>query len=95
MSILKESIIKSLSGLGINDVKELIYNPSFDELYNSEMDPSLEGFDKGQKTELGAVNVMTGIFTGRSPKDKFIVKDDVTKDTLWWTLKKLLTIINL
>ena len=85
MSILKESIIKSLSGLGINDVKELIYNPSFDELYNSEMDPSLEGFDKGQKTELGAVNVMTGIFTGRSPKDKFIVKDDVTKDTLWWT----------
>ena len=84
MDILKESIIKSLSNLGINDVKELMYNPSYDELYKREMDTSLEGFDKGQETELNAVNVMTGIFTGRSPKDKFIVKDDVTKDTLWW-----------
>jgi len=88
MDILKESIIESLSNLGINDVKELMYNPSYDELYNSEMDASLEGFDKGQETELNAVNVMTGIFTGRSPKDKFIVKDDVTKDTLWWTSKE-------
>jgi phosphoenolpyruvate carboxykinase (ATP) len=85
METLKESISKSLIKLGINDVKELIYNPSFDELYKREMDPSLEGFDVGQETELGAVNVMTGIFTGRSPKDKYIVKDDVTKDTLWWT----------
>lgn len=89
MDILKESIIKSLSNIGINDVKELVYNPSFDELYNEEMNTSLEGFDKGQETELNAVNVMTGIFTGRSPKDKFIVKDDVTKDTLWWTSDKL------
>lgn len=88
MDILKESIIKSLSNLGINDVKELMYNPSYDELYNREMNASLEGFDKGQETELNAVNVMTGIFTGRSPKDKFIVKDDVTKDTLWWTSKE-------
>ena len=88
MDILKESIIESLSNLGINDVTELMYNPSYDELYNSEMDASLEGFDKGQETELNAVNVMTGIFTGRSPKDKFIVKDDVTKDTLWWTSKE-------
>jgi len=88
MDILKESIIESLSNLGINDVKELMYNPSYDELYNSEMDASLEGFDKGQETELNAVNVMTGIFTGRSPKDKFIVKDDITKDTLWWTSKE-------
>jgi phosphoenolpyruvate carboxykinase (ATP) len=84
----KESIIKSLSELGINDVKELIYNPSYDELYKYEMNPSLEGFDAGQETELNAVNVMTGIFTGRSPKDKFIVKDDVTKDTLWWSTKE-------
>jgi phosphoenolpyruvate carboxykinase (ATP) len=84
----KESIIKSLSELGINDVKELIYNPSYDELYKYEMNPSLEGFDSGQETELNAVNVMTGIFTGRSPKDKFIVKDDVTKDTLWWSTKE-------
>jgi len=88
MDILKESIIKSLSNLGINDVKELMYNPSYDELYNREMDASLEGFDKGQETELNAVNVMTGIFTGRSPKDKFIVKDDITKDTLWWSSKE-------
>ncbi len=84
----KESIIKSLSALGINDVKELIYNPSYDELYKHEMNPSLEGFDKGQETELSAVNVMTGIFTGRSPKDKYIVKDDVTKDTLWWSTEE-------
>lgn len=80
----KESILKSLSDLGINDIKELIYNPSYEELYNYEMDPSLEGFEVGQESELGAVNVMTGDFTGRSPKDKYIVKDDVTKDTVWW-----------
>lgn len=85
MEVHKESIVKSLKSLGIDDVKELIYNPSFDDLYKSEMDPSLEGYDVGQETELGAVNVMTGIFTGRSPKDKYIVKDDVTEDTLWWT----------
>jgi len=89
MESLKNSIIESLSKLGINGVKELIYNPSHDELYKNEMNPSLEGFDVGQETELDAVNVMTGIFTGRSPKDKFIVKDDVTKDTLWWTSDKL------
>jgi len=80
----KESILKSLSDLGINDVKELIYNPTYEELYSYEMDSSLEGFEKGQESELGAVNVMTGEFTGRSPKDKYIVKDEVTKDTIWW-----------
>ncbi|MDF1672342.1 MAG: phosphoenolpyruvate carboxykinase (ATP) [Vicingaceae bacterium] len=80
----KESVLKSLSDLGINDVTELIYNPTYEELYNYEMDPSLEGFDVGQESELGAVNVMTGEFTGRSPKDKYIVKDDITKDTIWW-----------
>jgi phosphoenolpyruvate carboxykinase (ATP) len=84
MEVRKESIVKSLAELGINDVKELIYNPSYEDLYKYEMDPSLEGYDVGQETELGAVNVMTGEFTGRSPKDKYIVKDDVTKDTIWW-----------
>jgi phosphoenolpyruvate carboxykinase (ATP) len=74
-----------LSKYGITDVKELVYNPSYDFLYEEETKPGLEGFEKGQVTELGAVNVMTGIFTGRSPKDKFIVKDGTTKDTIWWT----------
>jgi len=80
-----DKIKKALASYGIADVKEIYYNLSFDELYVHEMNPSLEGFEKGQVSELGAVNVMTGIFTGRSPKDKYIVKDDVTKDTLWWT----------
>jgi phosphoenolpyruvate carboxykinase (ATP) len=88
MEILKNSIIKSLTDLGINDVNELFYNPSFDELYNHETNPSLEGFDVGHQTELGAINVMTGEFTGRSPKDKYIVKDDITKDTIWWNSEK-------
>ena len=74
-----------LSKYGISDVKEIVYNPSYEKLFEEEMDPSLEGFDKGQLTELGAVNVMTGIYTGRSPKDKFIVMDDKSKDTVWWT----------
>jgi phosphoenolpyruvate carboxykinase (ATP) len=74
-----------LSKYGITDVKELVYNPSYDFLYEEETKSGLEGYEKGQATELGAVNVMTGIFTGRSPKDKFIVKDDTTKDTIWWT----------
>ena len=74
-----------LSKYGINDVQEIIYNPSYDMLYEEELRPDLEGFEKGQLTELGAVNVMTGIFTGRSPKDKYIVKDATTEDTIWWT----------
>jgi len=74
-----------LSKYGITDVTEIIHNPSFEDLYNYEMDPSLEGFDKGVETELGAVNVMTGVYTGRSPKDKFIVMDENSKDTVWWT----------
>ena len=74
-----------LSKYGINDVQEIIYNPSYEQLFEEEMNPNLEGYEKGQLTELDAVNVMTGIFTGRSPKDKFIVKDDVTRDTIWWT----------
>lgn len=75
----------SLEKYGIKNAEEIIYNPSYDLLYDEELDPNLEGFEKGQLSELGAVNVMTGDFTGRSPKDKYIVKDAVTKDTIWWT----------
>ena len=88
METMRKTILDSVEELGIKNVKEIVYNPSYDELYKYELDPSLEGFEKGYLTELGAVNVMTGKFTGRSPKDKFIVKDDVTRDTLWWTSEK-------
>lgn len=64
---------------------ELIYNPSYDLLFKEETRKDLEGYEKGQLTELGAVNVMTGIYTGRSPKDKYIVMDKNSKDTVWWT----------
>ena len=74
-----------LSKYGISGTTEIIHNPSYEELFKAEMDPSLEGYEKGQLTELGAVNVMTGIYTGRSPKDKFIVMDENSKDTVWWT----------
>ncbi|MBR0132859.1 MAG: phosphoenolpyruvate carboxykinase (ATP), partial [Lachnospiraceae bacterium] len=74
-----------LTKYGITGATEVIYNPSYEKLFEDEMDPSLTGYDKGQLTELGAVNVMTGIYTGRSPKDKFIVMDDKSKDTVWWT----------
>ncbi|MBQ5360844.1 MAG: phosphoenolpyruvate carboxykinase (ATP), partial [Lachnospiraceae bacterium] len=74
-----------LTQYGITGVQEIVYNPSYEQLFKDEMDPSLEGFDKGVETELGAVNVMTGIYTGRSPKDKYIVMDENSKDTVWWT----------
>ncbi len=74
-----------LNKYGIKDVAKIYHNLSYDELFAHETKEGLEGFEKAQLTELGAVNVMTGVFTGRSPKDKYIVKDDVTKDTLWWT----------
>ena len=74
-----------LSKYGIKNVQEIVYNPSYEQLFEEELKPGLEGFEKGQLTELGAVNVMTGVYTGRSPKDKFIVKDDVTRDSIWWT----------
>ena len=74
-----------LSIYGITGATEIVHNPSYEELYLAETDPSLTGYEKGQTTELGAVNVMTGIYTGRSPKDKFIVMDDNSKDTVWWT----------
>jgi phosphoenolpyruvate carboxykinase (ATP) len=78
----------SLDQYGIQNVQEIIHNPSFDQLYNDELNPNLEGYEKGQLTELGAVNVMTGVFTGRSPKDKYIVKDAVTENTIWWNSDK-------
>lgn len=74
-----------LSQYGITGVKEIVYNPSFEMLFEEETKPGLEGFEKGQVSELGAVNVMTGIYTGRSPKDKYIVMDENSKDTVWWT----------
>ena len=74
-----------LTKYGITGATEIIRNPSYEFLYEEEMKKDLEGFDKGVETELGAVNVMTGIYTGRSPKDKFIVMDENSKDTVWWT----------
>ncbi|WP_300728085.1 phosphoenolpyruvate carboxykinase (ATP) [uncultured Rikenella sp.] len=74
-----------LSKYGIKDVKEIIHNPSYEELYKAETCNCLTGYEKGVDTELGAVNVMTGVFTGRSPKDKYIVKDATTENTVWWT----------
>ena len=74
-----------LSKYGILGAKEVIHNPSYEALFEAETDPTLEGYEKGQLTELGAVNVMTGVYTGRSPKDKFIVMDENSKDTVWWT----------
>ena len=74
-----------LSKYGIKDVKEIVYNPSYELLFQEEMKKELTGFEKGQLTELDAVNVMTGIYTGRSPKDKYIVVDENSKDTVWWT----------
>jgi phosphoenolpyruvate carboxykinase (ATP) len=74
-----------LSKYGIVGTTEIVHNPSFEQLFEEETKPELEGFEKGQVSELGAVNVMTGIYTGRSPKDKFIVMDENSKDTVWWT----------
>ncbi len=78
----------SLEKYGIKNTQEIVYNPSFDFLYNEELSTKLEGYEKGQLSELGAVNVMTGEFTGRSPKDKYIVEDEVTRDTIWWNSAK-------
>ena len=74
-----------LTQYGITGTTEIVHNPSYEMLFEEETNPNLEGFDKGQVSELGAVNVMTGIYTGRSPKDKYIVMDENSKDTVWWT----------
>lgn len=85
MEVLRKSLENAIQKLGIKNVKEIVYNPSYEELYEYELDPTLEGYERGQLTELEAVNVMTGKFTGRSPKDKYIVKDAITENTVWWT----------
>jgi phosphoenolpyruvate carboxykinase (ATP) len=91
MSALRETLGKSeeaaidLSTLGISNISDILYNPSYEQLFAEETDPSLRGFEKGYLTELGAISVDTGIFTGRSPKDKYIVLDDTTRDTIWWS----------
>jgi phosphoenolpyruvate carboxykinase (ATP) len=69
---------------GIRDVQEIVYNPSYDQLFEEETRPGLEGFERGVVTEMGAVNVSTGIFTGRSPSDKYIVKDETSQEHMWW-----------
>ena len=74
-----------LAKYGIDGTTEVVYNPSYEELFEQETLPTLEGFERGVVTELGAVDVMTGVYTGRSPKDKFIVLDEKSKDTVWWT----------
>src|SRR5574344_1182887 len=74
-----------LSKYGITGTTEIIHNPSYEQLFAEETKPELQGFEKGQDTELSAVNVMTGIYTGRSPKDKFLVKDATSENTVWWT----------
>ena len=74
-----------LTKYGITGVSEIVYNPSYETLYEEETKAGLEGYEVGQNTELDAVNVMTGVFTGRSPKDKYLVVDENSKDTVWWT----------
>ena len=72
-----------LTKYGITGTVEIVHNPSYEVLFAEETKAGLEGFEKGQETELGAVNVMTGIYTGRSPKDKFLVKDATSENTVW------------
>jgi len=74
-----------LKRYGITDVSDVVRNPSYDQLYEEELNPNLQGYERGVLTELGAVKVDTGVFTGRSPKDKYLVMDDTTRDTVWWS----------
>ena len=80
--------IIDLSKYGILNVKKIVHNPSYNKIYKFETNGGLEGFEKSAPTELGALNVLTGEYTGRSPKDKYIVMDDITRDTMWWTSEK-------
>ncbi|WP_263081613.1 phosphoenolpyruvate carboxykinase (ATP) [Endozoicomonas sp. Mp262] len=76
--------VEALAKLGISNIREVVYNPSYEQLFEEETRPGLEGYERGFVTELGAVAVDTGVFTGRSPKDKYIVKDESTQDSIWW-----------
>ena len=78
---------QDLKAYGISDVVDILYNPDYETLHREELNPELQGFERGRETTLGAIAVDTGIFTGRSPKDKYIVRDDTTRDTLWWADK--------
>ncbi|HCP17876.1 MAG TPA: phosphoenolpyruvate carboxykinase (ATP), partial [Alphaproteobacteria bacterium] len=73
-----------LNSIGITNVVEVLHNPAYDTLYAEETNPELAGYERGVVSELGAVNVLTGEYTGRSPKDKYITMDDSTRDTFWW-----------
>ena len=73
-----------LTKYGITGATVIAHNPSYEYLFEEETKPELTGYEKGQNTELNAVNVMTGIYTGRSPKDKYIVMDENSKNTVWW-----------
>ena len=79
------STAPDLTQYGIADASEIVYNPSYEFLYEEEMSLGLKGFERGKLTESGAVAVDTGIFTGRSPKDKYLVRDDTTRNTVWWS----------
>ncbi|RKO75052.1 phosphoenolpyruvate carboxykinase (ATP) [Pectobacterium parmentieri] len=76
---------QALAAYGIHDVRDIVYNPSYELLFKEERSSTLQGYERGIETQLGAIAVDTGIFTGRSPKDKYIVRDDVTRDTVWWS----------
>ena len=75
-------VIQELHEMGITGYHEVVYNPSYEELFKAETSTKNQGFEKGAVTDLGTVAVKTGIFTGRSPKDRYIVEDEVTKDTI-------------
>jgi len=85
MAINKEKIRADLKSYGISDLKEVYHNLSYEDLFKHELDPNNDGFEKGYETDTGAVTVDTGIFTGRSPKDKFIVEEETSKNNIWWT----------
>ncbi|MDA3822861.1 MAG: phosphoenolpyruvate carboxykinase (ATP) [Bacteroidales bacterium] len=78
----------NLEKYGITGNTEVVHNPSYEQLYKEEIDQALEGYERGVETEYGAIKVDTGIFTGRSPKDKYIVLDDTSRDTVWWKSEK-------
>jgi phosphoenolpyruvate carboxykinase (ATP) len=80
-----------LEHYGITGISDVVYNPSYEQLYKEEMNPALEGFEVGVESEFGAVKVDTGVFTGRSPKDKYVVMDDTTRNTVWWKSEKAKT----
>ncbi|MBK7171801.1 MAG: phosphoenolpyruvate carboxykinase (ATP) [Bacteroidales bacterium] len=84
-AINRPGVLIDIEQYGIKGIEEVYYNLSFEELFKHETDPSLIGFERGTLSTLDAINVDTGVFTGRSPKDKYIVMDSVSKDTVWWS----------